>query len=133
MIVPGFLRLAFRLHAVYFFVWATVFDFFVEPFGRIFGLEAPRTIIGWVGTGVASGGLLTAGVLFLLASFQRKLPRFVIAVALVQTTFNLYHDVVWFRVGAPMELVLLDAAVIGMLFIAYLAAWRMSRAAQTSI
>ncbi len=124
MILPTYLRVALRVHAIYFFVWAVTFDLAAVPFVKIFGLEPPRTIVGWVGTDVASGGLLTVGVLFLLASFQRDLPRFVIAVALVQTAFNLYHDIVWFRMGAPMNLVLLDTVVIGTLFFAYLAAWR---------
>lgn len=133
MMVPTYLRAALRIHAVYFFVWAITFDFAVVPFVKIFGLEAPRTIVGWVGTDVASGGLLTVGVLFLLASFQRDLPRFVIAVALVQTAFNLYHDIVWFRMAAPASLVLLDAVVIGTLFLTYLRAWRVSRSARASV
>ena len=127
MIIPAYLRMALRVHAVYFFVWAITFDLAVVPFVKVFGLEAPRTIVGWVGTDVASGGLLTVGVLFLLASFQRDLPRFVIAVALVQTAFHLYHDIVWFRMGAPAGLVLLDTVVIGTLFVTYLTAWRGSR------
>lgn len=124
MTIPTYLRVALRVHAIYFFVWAVTFDLAVVPFVKIFGLEPPRTIVGWVGTDVASGGLLTVGVLFLLASFQRDLPRFVIVVALVQTAFNLYHDVVWFRMGVPASLVLLDTVVIGTLFLAYFTAWR---------
>lgn len=133
MTIPTYLRAAFRVHAIYFFVWAVTFDLAVVPFAKIFGLEPPRTIVGWVGTDVAAGGLLSLGALFVFVSFQRDLPRFAIAVALVQTAFNLYHDIVWFRMGAPTGLVLLDTAVIGTLFLAYLTAWGTARSAQTPV
>lgn len=128
MPTPKFLRLAWRIHAVYFYLWAVIFEFLPEPLIiGFFGLEMPKTAVGWAATGVSAGGLLTIGTLLLLASFQTQLPRFVIAVVLAQTTFNLYHDVVWFTRGHHFGLTLLDTVVIAGLFVTYLIAWQKTK------
>ncbi len=130
MPTPKFLRLAWRIHAAYFYLWAVVFEFLPKPLIiGLFGLELPKTAVGWVAAGVSAGGLLTIGTMLFLASFQVQLPRFVITAVLVQTTFNLYHDVVWFAQGRHFWLTLLDTVVIAGLFMTYLIAWQKTKSA----
>lgn len=129
IVSPKFLKLALRIHAVYFFAWAPIFEFLPPPVLNFFGLSLPEGAVGLVAAGVASGGLITAGVLFLLASFQDRIPSFVLVVALVQTAFNLWHDAVWLWNQYHFWLTLLDAVVIASLFVAYLIAWRKARRA----
>ena len=120
---PKYLRVAFVIHSLYFIFYALILDFLVSWFGGLFELPVPQTVIGWAATDIAAGELLAVASLFLLASFQKELPRFVLAVTLIQTTYNLYHDAVWFRQGYPFILVLIDTILIGTLFITYVLAW----------
>jgi len=119
------------MHGVYFVVWAMAFDLFVRPVAKVLGLAEPQTVIGWVGTDIASGGLLSLGVLFLLMSLQAELPRVVLVVPIVQTAYNLYHDAVWFAKGYPFGLVLLDTVLIGTLFTIYVVTWRTAKGINT--
>ena len=123
IVTPKYLRLAFLVQGVYFVSWALIFDFFVPPVADFLNLPVPQTVIGWVATGIASGGLLTIAAFLLLAAWQTQIPRFIIGALLIQTTYNLYHDIVWFRNQYPFWLVLLDMVLIGLLFITYIVAW----------
>lgn len=125
---PGVLRTALVVHGLYFICWGVILDFFVGPVARILHLPEPQTVIGWVATDIASGELLSLGVVFLLASLQTHLPRFLLGAAIIQTAYNLYHDAVWFAHGYPFGLVLLDTVLIGILFTIYVVTWRATAA-----
>jgi hypothetical protein len=125
------LRLAFRVHAVYFFAWALFFESLPESLMRSMGLDLPQNPVSWIATSVAAGGLVTAGVLFWLASRHAQPPRIALGTALIQTGFNLYHDAVWLLAywdRGQVWLVVLDTVVIASLFSVYFQSWRTSRA-----
>jgi hypothetical protein len=123
--------LAFRAHAVYCFAWALFFEFLPDNLMIVLGLDLPQNPVSWIATSVAAGGLVTAGVLFWLASRQAQPPRIALATALIQTAFNLYHDAVWIMAYWDRDklwLVLIDTAIVAALFSVYLYAWRAGRA-----
>lgn len=124
---PKFLRVAFLIHGIYFITWAAIFDFFIGPVAKVLTLPVPQTVIGWVATDIAAGELLAVAAFLLLAAWQTQIPRFIIAAAIIQTVYNLFHDAVWFWNKYPFGLVLLDATLIGALFITYLIAWRKTK------
>ena len=127
MASQNFVKVAFRLHAFYFFFWAAFFELMPRAVMGWLGLEMPDNPIGWVAANVAAGGLLTAGALFFLASRHKRVPRIALGAALVQTAFNLYHDAVWlvgFRNQPQLWLVVLDTVIIASLFLVYVRAWR---------
>lgn len=123
IISPKFLRVAFLIHGIYFLIWTLIFDFFIGPVANILNLSIPQTVIGWVATDVAAGELLAVAAFLLLAAWQTRIPRFIIAAAIIQTAYNLFHDGVWFWNKYPFGLVLLDTVLIGILFIIYIIAW----------
>ena len=129
IISPKFLRVAFLVHGIYFVIWTFIFDFFIGPVAKVLNLPAPQTVIGWVAADVASGELLAVAAFLLLAAWQTQIPRFIIAAAIIQTTYNLFHDVVWFWNKYPFGLVLLDTTLIGALLVIYILAWRKARPA----
>lgn len=126
---PGVLRGALAVHGLYFICWGVILDFFVGPVASALHLPEPQTVIGWVATDIASGELLSLGMMFLLASLQTHLPRFILVAAIIQTAYNLYHDAVWFSKGYPLGLVALDTVLIGTLFVIYCWAWKAARRA----
>ena len=131
MVSPGVLRGALAVHGLYFICWGVIFDFFVGAVASALHLPEPQTVIGWVATDIASGELLSLGMVFLLASLQTHLPRFILVAAIIQTAYNLYHDVVWFAKGYPFGLVLLDTVLIGTLFTIYVMTWRTAKGLNT--
>jgi hypothetical protein len=125
------LRVAFRVHAVYFFAWALFFEFLPDSLMNVLGLDLPQNPVSWIATSVASGGLVTAGVLFWLASRHPQPPRIALGTALIQTSFNLYHEAIWLLAywnRRQLWLVIFDTLIIASLFSIYLQAWRAGRA-----
>lgn len=120
---PRYLKIMFLAHGLYFLSWAVIFDFLLGPVTRLLALELPQTMVGWAATDIAAGEILTVGAMYLFAAFQARLPRWVLAVALIQVIYNLYHDAVWFFNGYHFGLVLLDTIVIAVAFAVYLTAW----------
>ena len=126
---PTWLRAALRVHGAYFVGYAVFFELLPRPALERLGLQAPQDLLGGIATSVAAGGLLTCGVLFLLAAQQPVVPRFVLATALVQTTYNLFHDAVGslrytLSTAPQVGLVVADTALIATLFVVYLVSWR---------
>ncbi len=113
----------FVIHGLYFFGWAMIFDFLLGPVTKFLALEMPKTMVGLSATNIAAGEILTVGAMYLFAAFQPRIPRWVLAVALIQTIYNLYHDAAWFYNQYHFGLVLLDTVVISIAFIIYLTAW----------
>ena len=127
IITPKILRIAFLVHGIYFVTWTLIFDFFVGPVAGFLNLPMPQTVIGWVATDIAAGELLAVAAFLLLAAWQAQIPRFIIVAAIIQTVYNLYHDVVWFWNKYPFGLVLLDVVLISVLFIIYVVTWYNTR------
>jgi hypothetical protein len=124
------LRAAFRVHAAYCFAWALFFEFLPDDLMNVLGLDLPQNPVSWIATSVAAGGLVTAGVLFWLASRHAQPPRIALGTALIQTGFNLYHDAVWIMAYWDRDklwLVLIDTVVVASLFSVYLNTWRAGR------
>lgn len=119
IVAPKFLRLVFLLHGLYFVAWGFAFDFLVEPMARLLNTPPPQTPIGWVATDISGGALFVIASLYLFASFQKVLPRYVIGVAIIQTAFNLYHDLAWILNKYILGMVWLDTIVIALLFLVY--------------
>jgi hypothetical protein len=126
--MTGRLRLALRIHAIYFIGYAAFFEFLPAPLLKLAGLTAPADLLGGIATSVAAGGLFSCGILFWISARRDRVPRVALVTALVQTTYNLYHDVsgtLRFHPSTPIQIgiVVVDTVLILALFVVYLTTW----------
>lgn len=123
-----FLKIALRVHAIYFAGYALFFEFLPTQALHYLGMTVPADLLGGIATKVAAGGLLTCAVFFWYGSREATVPKVVIIAALIQTIYNLYHDIIGglqFRISTSLQhgVVFVDMILIGILCIVYLTTW----------
>lgn len=120
-------RITLRIHGLWFLAGALFIEFLPASLLRSLHLFPPEAPFHYVVFGIASAELLTGAAFFLFASFQSRIPRFVYAVALIQTVINLYHNAAAIaRFGAEPQIwiIFVDTVIIAALFVVYLVAFR---------
>jgi hypothetical protein len=128
-ISPKSVRVALRVHGVYFVLWALFFEFIEYlPFFKSPPLnDIPvEGATGQMAANIAAGCLFSLAALFFISSAKPQIPRFIYTVTLTQTSINLYHDVLWMikfgQIPDIFPVIVLDTVIITTLFIIYLTA-----------